>query len=168
MESGWNCWTNFCDQFSLNKDSSLTQTSVSSFISWLYEVRKLKHSSIESYLSSISSILKLKNVDPSLFSSYVSKTLLKGGKNREHLFSSPKPSRKVMTLELLKILGHEIATSDWSQDSKRVFWVACCTLFFGSFRAGEIFASSETRFDPHSCLLWEDIKFSENHILVHV
>ena len=75
---------------------------------------------------------------------------------------------KVMTIELLRILGHEIALADWSSDSKRVFWSACCTLFFGSFLIGEILSSSEKSFDPSSCLLCGDVKFRQNSILIHV
>ena len=75
---------------------------------------------------------------------------------------------KVMTIQLLRILGHEIALADWSSDSKRVFWSACCTLFFGSFLIGEILSSSEKSFDPSSCLLCGDVKFRQNSILIHV
>ena len=48
-----------------------------------------------------------------------------------------------MTLELLKILGHEIAKTDWPENSKQVLWCACTTAFFGSFRLGEILPKSE-------------------------
>ena len=73
-----------------------------------------------------------------------------------------------MTIELLRILEHEIALADWSTESKRMFWSACCTLFFGSFWIGEILSSSEKSFDPNSCLLWGDVKFKQNSILIHV
>jgi len=46
-----------------------------------------------------------------------------------------------MTLALLKLIGHQIAKSDWSDDSKLTVWGACTTAFFGAFRIGEILAN---------------------------
>ena len=110
----------------------------------------------------------MKNHESPHFNNFCTKTLLKGGKNLESILDSPKSTRKVMTIELLRILEHEIALADWSTESKRVFWSACCTLFFGSFWIGEILSSSEKSFDPNSCLLWGDVKFKQNSILIHV
>jgi len=42
----------------------------------------------------------------------------------------------------LKIVGNEIAKSDWSENSKRVVWTAACMLFFGSFRGGGDFSKN--------------------------
>jgi hypothetical protein len=80
-----------------------------------------------------------------------------------------KDTRKVMTLPLLKILGHLIASSDWLENSKKVFWAACVTAFFGSFRFGELLADSPTKFNPDETLLWSDVKFNpEGSVLIHV
>ena len=73
-----------------------------------------------------------------------------------------------MSLPLLKILGHEIAISNWPSDSKRIVWSACCLIFFGGFGVGEILASRHDSFDPASCLTWADIKFFENSILIQI
>ena len=40
--------------------------------------------------------------------------------------------------------------------------------FFESFRIVEILSSSKKSFDPSSCLLWGDVKFRQNSILIHV
>jgi hypothetical protein len=63
-----------------------------------------------------------------------------------------------MSFPLLKIIGHEIALSNWSMDSKLVFWTACCVAFFGSFRLGEILPKSEAN-NPET-LSWNQIKFT--------
>ena len=85
-------------------------------------------------------------MDAGVFTSFQTKLQVRGGKNQVYLFLPPSPTRKVMTLEILKIVGHEIAIADWCSDSKRVFWAACCLLFFGSFRVGEIFSVSKKKF----------------------
>jgi hypothetical protein len=74
-----------------------------------------------------------------------------------------------MTLSLLKLLGHSIAVSLWSDHSKCVIWTASCVAFFGSFRFGELLASSSSFFNVYETLLWSDIRFiDENSIQIHV
>ena len=76
--------------------------------------------------------------------------------------------RKVMTLPLLRILGHQIANSGWRSDSKQVFWTAAVLAFFGSFRFGEILCPKENSFNSKECLLWEDILFSKDSVTIHI
>ena len=80
-----------------------------------------------------------------------------------------KTARKVMTLDLLKLLGYEISKTNWSQDSKQVVWGACTLAFFGCFRMGELLPQNENSFNKDDTLLWKDLKFNEpSHILVHI
>lgn len=76
--------------------------------------------------------------------------------------NEPTCQKKVMTIPLLKILGHEINKFDWSAHSKSVVWTACCVGFFGSFRFGELLSSNETSFNKYETLMWSDISFIEN------
>jgi hypothetical protein len=87
--------------------------------------------------------------------------MIKGAGNLALYSNITKRIRLIMTLPLLKILGHEIAASAWSQDSKRIFWTACCLAFFGSFRMGEILMSSENCFSADH-LTWDRINFSSS------
>ena len=74
-----------------------------------------------------------------------------------------------MTLSLLKIIGHQIAKCDWSDDSKLTVQGACTTAFFCAFRIGEILAKSSLEFCEEEILLWKDLKFrKDGSILVHV
>jgi len=74
-----------------------------------------------------------------------------------------------MSLPLLKILGHEISKTDWSSNSKQVFWTACTLAFFGSFRMGELLPQKAKNNCLEDTLLWKDIKlYDDDHILVHV
>ena len=73
-----------------------------------------------------------------------------------------------MTLPLLKILGHQIAASDWSEDSKQVLWTAMTVAFFGSFRFGEILCSSPSKFVENESLLWKDVIFKEDSVLIKI
>ncbi len=94
--------------------------------------------------------------------------MLKGSMNLE-LYKGPKNTQKnVMTLSILKILGHEIAKSNWSSYNKQAIWTAACIAFFGSFRMGELLCTSKSSFDAASNLTWGDVKVLESSVLVHI
>jgi len=105
---------------------------VNDYISWLFFDKNLSSDSVHAYIAHIKTVKKLNGEDISIWESFVTKTVVKGTKSKQITEKVPKQTRKVMTLSLLKLLGHEIASSDWSNDSKRVVWAAACTLFFGS------------------------------------
>ena len=108
-------------------------------------------------------------MDSSGFDNFVLKNILRGKENLEFYDEKVKETRKVMTLPLLKILGNEIAKSDWESNSKQVVWSAFTLAFFGSFRMGELLSPQENSFSPKDTLLWKDVKFlSPSHIIVHI
>lgn len=140
-----------------------------SLVEWNFSKNKLKTSTIESYLASLKCFHKLENLNSENFNNYVLKTVLRGAESQELYSDVCKATRKVMTVALLKLIGHEIAITAWSIESKQIVWSACTTAFFGSFRLGEILAQKESNFSPNDTLLWKDIMFmSDDHILIHV
>ena len=103
------------------------------------------------------------------FDSYYVQTVIKGGENLEIYKHEAKATRKVMSLPLLKLLGHEIYLTNWSSNSKQVLWTACTLAFFGSFRMGELLPQKTTNNCLDDTLLWNDVKmYDTDHILVNV
>jgi hypothetical protein len=86
------------------------------------------------YLSDLKLAHKLRDLDCSHFDDFFTKAMIKGAGNLLLYTNIVRKAKFVLTFPLLKLLGHEVAKSDWSVDSKRVFWAACCLAFFGSFR----------------------------------
>jgi hypothetical protein len=86
--------------------------------------------------------------------------MIKGAKNLKLYSNIFKPAKFVMTFPLLKILGHEIANSGWSEESKTVVWAACCVAFFGSFRLGKILPGNTTK--SQETLTWDRVHFSDS------
>jgi hypothetical protein len=114
---------------------------------------------VEVYLHCIEIIHRLKNSDGSACSSKITKLLLRGAEFLE-FYKPPKSlERRVMTLPLLRLIGHEVAKCDWSKHSKMVVRASLCVGFFGSFRFGEILSKHEDKFNPHETLLGRDIIF---------
>jgi hypothetical protein len=90
--------------------------------------------------------------------------MLRGAKNVSLYTELSNSSRFAMSFPLLKIIGHEIAKSNWDLDRKNVFWAACCTAFFGSFRLGEILPKSEGT-EPET-LTWNRVHFTAKNSAV--
>jgi hypothetical protein len=138
------------------------------YTSWALTEKKLKANTVRSYLSSIKIAHELNHMCY-VGNQFVVNAMLKGADNLSLYDNKPNGSRKVMTLALLRILGHQIALCDWCMDSKVTIWCACTTAFFGSFRFGEILPISESEFCKVDTLLWNDIKFrKDGSILIHV
>ena len=145
-----------------------SKVNIRDFVTWAVTVKKLKPSTVGSYISSLSFILKINDFDCSCCSDSVTKLLIKGAENLSFYKELSSNQRKVMTLPLLNILGHQIANSGWKSDSQQVFWTAVVVAFFGSFRFGEILCPSENSFNSKECLLWEDISFTNDSVTIHI
>jgi hypothetical protein len=99
----------------------------------------------------------------------MTRILIRGIENAEMYEVKPVNTRKVMSLHLLKLLGHQIADSDWLVSSKQVVWTAMTVAFFGSLRMGEILPVDEKGFCPEDTFLWSDVKFDNGKgILLHI
>ena len=163
-ESSWKSLANAkksfddcCAETKLSNVWPLTETAVTSYIDWAFYKKKLNSSTIKSYVSNLCTIHKLKNMKVDAFYSFSVKTAIKGTENLNFSIGK-KPTRKAMTLPLLKILGHEIAKKNWSENTKIVVWATMTIAFFGSFRIGELLSKSENAFNNTDNLLWSDVK----------
>jgi hypothetical protein len=86
--------------------------------------------------------------------------MIKGAKNLATYKDICKPAKFVMSFHLLKIIGHEIAKSNWDKDKKLVVWSACCVAFFGSFRLGELLPRDGLE-NSLECLKWNQVTFTQ-------
>jgi hypothetical protein len=142
-------------------------TFLRNFTSWALSSRGLSPQTVNIYLSDLKLAHKLRNLDSSQFDDFFIKSMLKGAERLLLYSTICKRTRLVLTYPLLRLLGNEIAVSDWSDDSKRTFWTTCCLAFFGSFRLGEILSPSESNFSRET-LTWENIQIFEDHAVIHI
>jgi hypothetical protein len=110
------------------------------------------------YISDLNSFQKLQDLPVAGFDDFFVSAMLKGAENLSLYNNIAKRARLVMSYPLLKIIGHEIANCNWSIQSKRVFWSACCIAFFGSFRMGELLSPNEASYNTET-LTWDCVKF---------
>jgi len=91
----------------------------------------------------IASVHNLRNIQEEFSKHYIAKLGLRGAENLELYNNNSKTRvRYAMSFDLLKILGHEIAMSNWSKRNKQVIWTAAVIAFFGSCRIDELLANT--------------------------
>jgi len=171
-------WAKHCAAFNsikkFEKDKNVkcewpfTLENICQYVSWAINEKKLLANTVKSYLSSVKTVHELANVYYSGNSTIIN-AMLRGAENIERYSGKVGTSRKVMTLALLKLIGHQIANKDWSTDSKLTVWGTCLVAFFGALRFGEILSKKSLEFCPQETLLWQDIKFrKDGSVLLHV
>jgi hypothetical protein len=139
------------------------------FAAWALKEKELMPSTVTSYLSSLTTIHDLKGFKNHNCLTPLAKKVIQVAQNLRFYANMCKYTRKVITLPMLKLIGHEIAKSDWTKNSKQVLWSACVTAFFGSFRLSESLSKSEWNYNETETLLWSDVKFTgPDSVLIHI
>lgn len=143
---------------------------VQAFAAYCLVQKKLKPSSVKTYLSSLVMLHKLKGYTSYKLDDRALSNVMRGAENT--LMAEPQPPalrRRVMTLSILKLLGHQLAGSGWQKNTQQTIWAACLVGFFSSARMGELLAPAETWLDPTSTLTWDCVQFRGGEsILLHV
>ena len=119
----------------------------------------IKHKSIKGYLSGVRRLAISKGVFRPEPQSQLQKAILKGLENiqRDPLKEVANATHRPMSLPLLRIIGHYIATK-WDRDlfERYAFWAACTTGFWGSLSIGD-FLCSYVSYSPKSDVLGSDV-----------
>jgi hypothetical protein len=166
--SAYNSFLKFCVAKNFNSSFPIDEYTLGSFIDWATFENRVSPSTISAYISHLRLIHKLKGISTVGCDSFLCKTQIRGAENLQFYKEKSCNMKKVMTLPLLRILGHELANSNWTDHSKLVVWSTYTVAFMGSFRLGEILARSEKNFNAHETLLWTDVKFmKDGSIQIH-
>jgi hypothetical protein len=143
---------------------------IRSFVTYCISIKKLKPSSVKTYLSAVVHMHKMCGFARYEISDIVAANLIRGSERLQLVApAAAGAQRRVMTIYLLRHLGHKIATSGWREISKQVVWTACSVAFFTSARMGELLSPAESSFDPATTLTWSCIKYrSDNSFLIQI
>ena len=138
----------------------LNNDDIAQFVTFLFYTRNIKIASIYSYLSAIKFLHKLRNYDV-LFDTNkgVLSLTLTGIKNFQ-MANNPGTSlqRRVITFPVLRLLGHEIFSSDLVKHDKLLIWSVSTLAFFTCCRLGEIIFQTKKNFDKTSNFIWKRLK----------
>ena len=149
----------------------LSQNTIRGYVAFLFKIKGLKPSSIKAYLASLPCLHKLKGFPNHELADDVLRCIMRGAENLYMAAPPEKPNlRRVMTVSLLRYLGHRLATSGWDRVTKQSLWSASLTAFFGAARMGELLAEAEDWSDPTSTLTWSCVKYKakSDSFLLHI
>jgi hypothetical protein len=107
------------------------------FVGYCLIEKKLKPTSVKTYLSSLVKLHKLKGYPDFKLEDGTIAALLRGA--AKLLMSGPAPpsmNRRVMTMPILQLLGHQLVASRWLPNTQQTIWAACLVGFFSSARMG--------------------------------
>ena len=170
-KSGWKAFDSYEAWLGKKLQWPIGKEELRGFAVYCITEKKLKPASVKTYLSSLACLHKLKGFTSYELKDSLVNAVLKGAENL--ILSSPNPpsnTRRVMTLPLLKHLGHRLRQSGWSKSSQQTLWTAAVLAFFGSTRMGEILAQTDNWFDPSATLTWSCVKYrpDSTSFLIHI
>jgi len=160
--SAFNTFRKFCIESDSNPSFPISEKTLGHFINWATFDKNLNPSTVSAYMSHIRLLHKLQGLSTEGCDSFLCKVQIRGAQNLQFYKESISRTKKVMTLPLLRILGHELANNQWCENSKLVVWSCYTIAFMGSFRLGEILSKSEHTFNCNETLLWKDVKFMKD------
>jgi len=167
-KSAWNCLDKFSVQNKIDVKWPIAMAVWIQFVIWTVLECRLKPSTVRDYIYSLKLAHELKGVSFTCpLKNRLVSMFLEGAKNLG-LSSEPSNFRRAANLPLLKLLGHRIALSSWPEGCKQVVWSALTLGFFTGVRFGEILAECADGFDSSRTLLWQNVLFQADRILIFV
>ena len=132
------------------------------YIGWLSDVRGVQADTVRNYLQGLRMAHIARSLPFNALYNPLISQIITGLKNYQSLSDDPstRPMRRAMTLPLLMILGHRIATSPIPSFKKQLIWALSLLALFGAFRLGELLSKYARSFDPKFTLLGSNVKFS--------
>lgn len=120
----------------------------------------LKKKTVKQYMKCYKTLVLMEGATPAPESPHY-KQLLKGLTNIAHnpLAFVASSQRKAYCLSSLRIMGHAIKATDWSEFKKQVVFTTMLLAFWGRLRLSEILCSSALTFKPLNAFLKNDLRF---------
>jgi hypothetical protein len=108
-----NCYKKFCISSGTKFIWPIQAETARKFTAWAVRSKKLSADTTRVYLSDLKLAHKLRNLQCPFENDVFIPLMLKGAKNLATYNEICKPAKFVMSFHLLKIIGHEIAKSNW-------------------------------------------------------
>jgi len=168
--SGWKALEDYEKFCSINLSFPLSKEHLRGFATFCLSVKKIQPSSTRSYLSAITALHRIKGFSNFEIKDDIVSAALKGAGNLVMSSDSPPSStRRAMSLQLLKHLGHRLKRTNWDPLTIQTIWTACTVAFFSSARMGELLSEEEFNFDASATLTWSCVKLrADGSILLHL
>ena len=166
--SAFNCWKDFSETCETNLSWPISSKVVNGFVLWCVVEKKLKPDTIRSYIMAMSHLQKIKGKGRIKLSHSVADSLIEGASNIPMVTNSNSYRPGAVTFNRLIKIHKNIWKQTWGDGVALSVWACAITVFFGSFRMGELLAPSVNKFDSSATLLWSDVKVKKNFWHFHI
>ena len=149
----------------------LQRSAIWGYVTYLVSERKLKSTTIRAYISALACLHRLKGFPNYGLEDDVLRALIRGAENLQLVAPTGRQNhRRVMTVAMLRYMGHRLARSGWERHTIQTIWTASLTAFFGTARMGELLSPSETWADPTCTLTWACVQYRKetDSFLLHI
>jgi hypothetical protein len=128
--SAWNSFNSFLSSQNLSPAWPISLPLLRQFSIWAHSNRHLHPHTIEAYLSSLSQIHQMLGF-PNLHAraDFLIQSFLKGSQHSRFYEPTSSPTRRTITFSILKLIGHQIASSPWSFNSRLTVWTTALVAF---------------------------------------
>jgi hypothetical protein len=140
------------------------------FTSYLAQ-KNISSNTIKSYLSALRYIALSRGASHHTKLPELGAQIVTGSSNlkKDSRAEASKPKRRPITIHMLLLLQHGIATHhSWTDHEKSLRWCVMLLGYWGSFRMGEILETEKSKFNPNNSLLPSDLKFHEDSVSVWI
>ena len=140
------------------------------FTSYLTQ-RNVASSTVRSYLSGLRYISLSRGASHHTKLPELGAQIVAGSSNlkKDSRAEASKPKRRPITINMLLILQHAIATHhSWTDHEKSLRWSVMLLGYWGSFRMGELLENEKSKFNPNCSLLPSDLKFHDDSVSVWI
>ena len=167
-------WTALDDYQTYSKTElrwPLSEDTLRGYVLYLLTVRGLKTTSARAYMSSLACLHRLKGFPNYKMEDDIMTAIMRGAENLQMIDPNSKENRRrVMTIPMLRHLGHRLASSGWEKPAIQTIWSASLTAFFGTTRMGELLSPSESWADPTSTLTWACVQYRKetDSFMLHI
>ena len=133
--------------------------------------KNIASSSIKSYLSALRYIALSRGASHHTKLPELGAQIVTGSANlkKDARAEAIKPKRRPITLNMLQLLQHSIATHhSWTDYEKSLRWCVMLMGYWGSFRMGEMLQTEKSKFNPSNSLLPSDLQFHDDSVAVWI
>jgi len=151
-----------------SKGKGLKNLQSLAFSCWCSKHAKIKTATVKGYLSALKKMKFLLGFKKDNKNKELEKIILRGMENIESKNSGSSKPVTPVTLEILDSIDQGLKNGICSSCSKQCIWTLSVIAFWSLARLGELLPEKDTFFDKTSTLLWKDVTFKKDKIILRI
>ena len=165
-EAAWTAFSRYEAYVGERYNWPLGKDACMGFVAWCTQVQGLRPSTAATYMAGIVKAHELRGLPGPPGYQHASACIRGAGRLALPTKRPARMPRRAVSLPMLKMIGHQLATTNWTEVDKQAIWTTCVVAFFTSARVGELLAGQEDSYDPTATLTWADTKVRQDNTAI--